>query len=86
LMSIFRDLARPTPRIENLGVGSYTKVFGVGFATRDQDRTGFPPGFFCTSVSKTCHDAEVPRTGRRSVSVFVTVVRVKNAPKTLGLP
>ena len=34
LVSIFRDLARPTPRIENLGVGSHTKVFGVGFVTR----------------------------------------------------
>jgi len=34
LLSIFRDLARPTPRIENLGVVSHTKVFGVGFETR----------------------------------------------------
>ena len=36
--SIFRDLARPTPRIENLGVLSHTKVFGVGFETRLEGR------------------------------------------------
>jgi len=38
LLSIFRDLARPTPRIENLGVGSHTKDFGVGFQTRIYSR------------------------------------------------
>ena len=33
-LSIFRDLARPTPRIENFGVGSHTKYPGVGLETR----------------------------------------------------
>jgi len=34
LLSIVRDLARFTPRIENLGVGSHTKNPGVGLETR----------------------------------------------------
>ena len=34
LLSISQDLVRPTPRIENLGVGSHTKKPGVGLETR----------------------------------------------------
>jgi len=36
LLSIFRDLARPTLEIENLGVGSRTKKPGVGLVTRNR--------------------------------------------------